>query len=182
MLSYVLGKWISTVEITPGDCKVSLDKRAAIIAGLCYSDRFHRKYSFETGNSFILPHGTEKNFVCCVFLFVDNFRYCLVQMSASYPSVSFYFVFLFPPPLILVSFRPSLCSMFYWSGFILGQQEVSFSCTASSNFGKNNPNQWRLHCSSNLARITPASPPFPPTSGRNVHQQFLGQFEKLLEA
>ena len=79
-------------------------------------------------------------------------------MSASYPSVSFYFVFLFPP-LILVSFRPSLCSMFYWSGFILGQQEVSFSCTASSNFGKNNPNQWRLHCSSNLARITPASPP-----------------------
>jgi hypothetical protein len=66
------------------------------------------------------------------------------------------------PPLILVSFRPSLCSMLYWSGFILGQQEVSFSCTASSNFGKNNPKHWPLHWSSNLARITPSSLPPPP--------------------
>lgn len=82
------------MEITPADCKVSLDARAVIIAGLCYSNLFNRKYTFETGNSFILPRGTEKNFVCSVFLFVDNFRSCLVQMSASSSSVSLIFCFL----------------------------------------------------------------------------------------
>ena len=179
MLSYVLGKWISTLEITPGNRKVSLDARVIIIAGLCYSDHSHRMYTFETGNSFILPRGTEKNFVCFVFLLVDNFRSCLVQMSGSSPSVSLIFCFLvlFSP----LSFRPFLCSLSYWNGFILGRQEVSFSCTASFNFGKNNPNQWPLHCSSNWARITPSPLP-PPRQEEMSINSFLGQFEKLLKA
>jgi len=101
--------------------KVSRDARAIIIAGLCYSDHFHRKYTFETGNSFILPRGTEKNFVRFVFLFVDSFRPCLVRMSASSPSVSLIFLFSCP---FFVSFRLFLCSVSYWNGFIPGRQEV----------------------------------------------------------
>ena len=127
------------------------DVRAVIIAGLCYSSHCHRKCTFEKGNSFF--HVEQKR-ILYFFSFVDNFRSCLVQMSASSPSISLIFCFLvlFCFVLCLVSSRPFLCSVSYWNGFVLGRREVSFSSTASFNFGKNNPNQWPRYCLSDLAR------------------------------
>ena len=165
------------MEITPGDCKVSLDERAVIVAGLCYSIHFHRKYTFEMGNSFILPHGTEKNFVRFVFLFVDNFRSCLIQMSASYRFVSFYFVFLsIPPP-----------PFFFWFLFVLFHVPW---CTGMDLFLADRKSHLAAQHHFILVKITSKFFIYfghdysclPPLSGRNVHQQYLGQFENFLKA